>query len=61
MFALVCLDWNGHEVYTSFYTEKEEAIMAAEQLPAAIRVEVAHSKNPPVWVKMPLDDNSDSL
>lgn len=55
MFALVCLDWNGREVYTSFYTEKEEAIMAAEQLPAVIRVEVAHSKTPPVWVK---DENT---
>jgi hypothetical protein len=61
MFALVCIDWNGHEVYTSFYTEKEDAIREAERLPAVIRVEVSHSKQPPVWASKPLDTQSESL
>jgi hypothetical protein len=51
MFALVCLDWNGHEIYTSFYQKEQEAVLAAERLPSVIRVEVAHSKKSPVWVR----------
>jgi hypothetical protein len=44
MFALVCLDRNGHEIYTSFYQKEQEAVLA-ERLSSVIRVEVAHSKN----------------
>jgi hypothetical protein len=61
MFALVCLDWNGHEVYTSFHTRKEDAIIEAERLPAVIRVEVAHAKQQPIWVRKLLDTEPESM
>jgi hypothetical protein len=51
IYGLVCLDWNGHEVYTSYLNDKEEAIEKAKRLPSVIRVEVAHSKGPPVWTR----------
>ena len=49
MYALVCLDWNGREVYSSFFNDKDEAVHVAQRFPEVIRVEEAHSKNNPIW------------
>lgn len=51
IYGLVCLDWNGNEVYTSFMDDKNEAIEAAERLSGVIRVEEAHAKKDPIWTR----------
>lgn len=51
VYALVCLDWNGHEVYSSFFNDKSEAIKQAEVSLGVIRVEEAHSKKEPIWIR----------
>ena len=49
IYAIVCLDWNGHAVYTSFYNDQDEAIEKAKASMGAIRVEEAHAGKEPIW------------
>lgn len=51
MFGLVCQNWSGREVYTSFYRTADEAIRIATNSAGVIRVEKAHAGEPPIWVR----------
>lgn len=50
MYGLVCINWNGKEVYTSFFSDPEKAIEKAKIMNGVIRVEKAHSGEDPIWI-----------
>jgi len=58
IYAIVCKDWNGHDVYTSFYNDPNEAVKSAMENMGAVRVEEAHTGKEPIWV---IDSQYDSL
>ncbi len=48
MFACV-VNYNGREVYSSFHNNDDEAIEYAKRMSGVLRVERAHSDEPPIW------------
>lgn len=50
VYGAVCLNWEGHRVYTSFSTDLQELIDIAEGIGHGIvAIEEAHAGKPPVW------------
>jgi len=50
MYACV-VNYHGREMYSSFHRTEEEAVEYAKAMPGVMRVEKAHSKEPPIWVR----------
>lgn len=49
MYGAVCIDWNGHRIYTSFSTDLQELINKAKSMHGIIEIERAHAGEPPIW------------